>query len=154
MKFYKVVINTEKGLCSVMAPYGGGHQTSIGRIYTPNHWTSATAIMWKRGYGLCVFANLYDATYFRQENTVHKWDIWECEVQEEIPLPRSRIWRWTNIHHKTSDGIMSIGYFDNIMGTYGYTFDGWPIGTKMFKKVKLTTLVPEYEYQSTRTRIE
>lgn len=86
--------------------------------YPPGVWVEAHPEAQELGYHILVFDTMWNA----MEYYINRCEIWECEVEDEVPLP-PQLKPWSLRLH---------GFADAEPG------EGWPDGTRMFKRIKLT----------------
>ena len=101
--------------------------------YTPDEWIKAPI------GGLLVFKELDAALrfMFMLDPYPTELELWECDVEEEVPLPDIRS---DNMHDDSILEVWETPHRSMAHNSYAFT-TGWPIGTAAFRRVKLTTLV-------------
>ena len=98
------------------------------QYYRESVWSLAHPDALKYGYGLTYFDNLDEALVFDMNLAVMATAVWECEIDGEMSLPKTRNANITYCYDLALLGIyLEGGYRGN-----------WPQGTKMAKAIKLT----------------
>jgi len=131
VKCYKIVRTLEDQLYSIHASLG-----RWGRTYIPEEWTTAPA-----NSGLFVFETLQGALDFLTwNNGPQSYQIWECDCKEPLPTPIA-LPHLINAPEVANFWDSSPEHYDGGMAGVRPV----PLGTRLFKMVKLTTPVANSE---------
>ncbi len=109
-------------------------------MYVPGEWAHAKTELLEKGFGLCVFDNLKDASsWYSGQDCPCACEIWECEIEpmpENIMACDKRIGAFT-IQRATLDNVSQ--FIEKIKNRFFVSgWYCWPNGTVMAKSVKLT----------------
>lgn len=133
-KTYFKVVGVDKTKNSRLSVYAS-FSPYLSTTYEEGKWTTAKIELLEKGYGLCVFSNLYQASSFaasvRKPAYLEDVEIWECKINKEISVTVPRV---------------SVGFVKNIydMEMKLLQQSRFVVGTIMTDKVKLTKKVVTY----------